>query len=178
MLSQIVRIPSGFIDSVNDPVIGMAAAPGGTGVSKFAGQLGMEFELRTDMIRLKNPAVPVARGKFMYVRLAAAASSPAVGATVNWDATVARNLYQVTTAAGTAAGTVLSTGVTPGYYTVIQTSALPPTGTITLTMLDGTEREVPEPGPQPESASATEPAPAPEVAAAPPKTAAPKPATR
>jgi len=90
----------------------------------------MEFELTSSMIRLKNPSVPVAAGKFMYVRLAAGASVPAVGATVNWDATVSRSLYQVTTAAGTAAGTVLTADVTPGQCTIIQTSVTVPTGTL------------------------------------------------
>jgi hypothetical protein len=132
MLSPIIRIPSGQIDNVNDAVIGQAGGPTPAGASKFAGQLGMEFELLPYMIRLKNPAVPVPAGIFQYVRLAPAASSPAVGATVNWDATVLRSAYQVTTAAGTAAGTVLTANVTPGNYTVIQTKVSVPTGTIGL----------------------------------------------
>jgi hypothetical protein len=132
VLSQIIRIPTGFIDSVNDPSPGLAATPGGTGTAKFAGQVGMEFELTQQMIRLKTPSVPVGPGKFMYVRVAPGATYPAVGVTLNWDATVSRHLYQVTNAAGTAAGVALTPSVTPGNYTVIQTSALPPTGTITV----------------------------------------------
>ena len=128
MLSQIIRIPTGQIDNVNHEVIGMAGGPSITGQSKFAGQLGMEFELMFHMIRLKNPAVPVAAGIFQWVRLAAGSTVPAVGSTVNWDATVARSLYQVTASAGTAAGTALTANVTPGNYTIIQTKVAVPTG--------------------------------------------------
>lgn len=159
MLSQILRLPSGYIDNVNDAVIGQAGGPTPAGASKFAGQLGMEIELRQDMMKLKNPAVPVAAGLFQYVRLAAAASSPAVGATVNWDATVDRRLYQVTTAAGTAAGTVLTPNVTPGNYTLIQTKVAVPTGVLSALMDEGAE-------PPPEDAEGSEPPPTPLVATA------------
>src|SRR4029450_2717666 len=130
MLSPILRIPSGYVARVNDAFIAQAGGPTPAGTSKFAGQLGMEIELRQDMMKLKNPAVPVAAGIFQYVRLAPAASVPAVGATLNWDATVDRRLYQVTTAAGTAAGTVLTPNLTPGNYTLIQTKVSVPTGVL------------------------------------------------
>jgi hypothetical protein len=140
MLSQILRIASGYVDDVNDAVIGGGTASP-TGLSKFAGQLGMEVELTQQMIKLKTPSTPVGPGKFMYVRLAPGASSPAAGATLNWDASVSRHLYQVTTGAGTAAGTNLTPSVTPGNYTLIQTSSLPPTGTITPLLMKAPEDE-------------------------------------
>lgn len=128
MLSQIQNIgASGYINQVNDAVVGMPTAPGGTGASRFAGQLGQRIQLSDNMLKYLSSVGVVYGGEFQYVRLAAAAAVPVVGQIVFWDISVADSLYQVTTSesgssdAGMfAAGIILSTALTPGYYTYIQ----------------------------------------------------------
>lgn len=126
--SQIIRLPRGTINEVNDPVIGMPATPGGLGVTKFAGQLGKWLDLDDSELIFNSAVGTVYGGRFQYVRLAAAAAVPVVGQILFWDTTVADNLYQVTTSetlssttAGVMrAGVCLSASLTPGNYTVIQ----------------------------------------------------------
>lgn len=125
--AQIVRLSQGFINQINDPIIGMSAVPMGPGVSKFAGQLGAWFWLDDAQVIYTSSVGTVLGGRFRYVRLSAAAGAVAVGQTVFWDTSVADNLYQVTTsetitgdAAVNPAGIVLYNGWTAGNYSVIQ----------------------------------------------------------
>ena len=123
---EIVRIPSGYINSVNDPVIGEGTAPPFGGGS-FVGQLGKRFEYAIGENMLYNAALGTVYGGWArYVRLAAAAAVPVVGQILFWDLTVADNLYQVTTVetgstdgAMFIAGVCLTPTLTPGRYTVI-----------------------------------------------------------
>ena len=132
-LSPIVRVgASGYINVVNDAVIGMPTAPGGVGVTKFAGQLGKLIELDDSQVRYNSAVGTVYGGVFQYVRLAASSAVPIIGQQLFWDslANAADNLYQVTTSetAGTTdsavnrAGTCLSASLTVGNYTWIQIS--------------------------------------------------------
>lgn len=125
MDSQILRLTSGFINTINDTVIG--GISGITGASKFAGQLGKTCWLDDSMISYDSTMGTVYGGRFRYVRLAAAATAVVVGQIVFWDISVADNLYQVTTSeAGSVpgaqfrAGIVLNDDWTAGNYGVIQ----------------------------------------------------------
>lgn len=129
-LSQIIRIDSGYVNQVNDAVIGMQTAPGGLGVSKFSGQLGKEIWWDDSQIRFNSAVGTVFGGWFRYVRLAAAAAVPVIGQILFWDtiANAVDNLFQVTTletgstdGAVLVAGITLSKNLTPGNYTVVQT---------------------------------------------------------
>lgn len=126
--SPIVRLTTGFIDNINDTVVG--GGGGGTGAggsAKTAGQLGQGFWL-DDSILQWNSATAGFGGHFRYVRLSSASVAPLErGQIVFWDVTVADNLYQVTTSeAGTTPGAMLRAGIvlnaswTPGNYSVIQ----------------------------------------------------------
>lgn len=125
--SQIVQVSTGFINTVNDAVVGMPTAPGGLGLSKFAGQLGRRVEFEDADVHYSSTMGTVYGGGFQYVRLSASATAVVVGQIVFWDYTVADNLYQVTTSeAGSTdgavfrAGIVLNSGWTAGNYSWIQ----------------------------------------------------------
>ena len=130
-LSQIINIGTGFINQVNDPVIGsQVASP--TGASKFAGQLGKHVWLDDSMVRFNTAAgfSQVFGGAFQYVRLSASAAVPVVGQILFWDTigNAVDNLYQVTTAeSGSAdpamlrAGICLTPNLVVGNFTFIQT---------------------------------------------------------
>lgn len=117
----------GFINVVNHSVAGGGGSNIGPQVGLAPGQLGAGF-WRDDATVFANTTVgTVFGGHFRYVRLAAAAAVPIIGQILFWDTSVADNLFQVTTAeSGTTpgalwrAGIVLSAGVTPGNYTIIQ----------------------------------------------------------
>jgi len=127
--SPIVRLTTGYIDTINDTVVG--GGGGGTGAggtAKTAGQLGQGFWM-DDSILQWSSATPGYGGHFRYVRLAAAATAVVRGQIVFWStiATAANNLYQVTTLESGSvdgamfhAGIVLNAGWTPGNYGVIQ----------------------------------------------------------
>lgn len=127
--SPIIRLGTGYVNNVNDAVIGMITAPGGLGNTKFAGQLGKFVEYDDSDIKFDSTKGTVFGGIFQYVRLAAAAAVPVIGQILFWDtvANAADNLFQVTTAesgsADTAmlrAGICLTPSLTPGNYTLIQ----------------------------------------------------------
>jgi hypothetical protein len=130
-LSPIINIGTGFINQVNDPVIGsLVASP--TGLSKFAGQLGKHIWMDDSQVRSNTAAgfFQVFGGAFQYVRLSASAAVPVVGQLLFWDtlANAVDNLYQVTTAesgstdaAMLRAGICLTPNLTPGNFTFIQT---------------------------------------------------------
>ena len=125
--SQIMQVSTGFINTVNDAVVGMPTAPGGLGLSKFAGQLGRRIEFEDADIHFNSAVGTVYGGGFQYVRLAAAATAVVVGQIVFWDYTVAQNLYQVTTSEAEStdgavfrAGIVLNPSWTPGNYSFVQ----------------------------------------------------------
>ncbi len=123
--SPIIRITNGFIDTVNDAVIGNIAGIGN--LSKFAGQLGQGLWLDDYNILFSNPTVPVFGGRFRYVKLAAAATAVVRGQIVFWDYSQPDSAFQVTTAEnGTTpnalnrAGIVLNPAWTAGNYSFIQ----------------------------------------------------------
>ncbi len=133
MQSQILQVSSGYINSVNDPVVGMPAVPAGLGNSKFAGQLGKWAVFDDSTVRYTTGGSNLAAvygGAFQYVRLSASAAVPIPGQILFWDtlANAADNLYQVTTAesgstdaAMLRAGICLTPSLTVGNYTFIQT---------------------------------------------------------
>lgn len=122
--SPIIRITTGFLDTVNDSIIGGVAGISGT--SKFAGQLGAPVWLDDSQVTFQS-ATAIFGGRFRYVRLAAAATAVVRGQIVFWDISVADNLYQVTTSeAGSTPGAQLRAGIvlnpswTAGNYGFIQ----------------------------------------------------------
>jgi len=131
-MSQIIQISSGFINNVHDPVCGMAATPGGTGASQFAGQLGKTINLDSSEVRYDSSIGTVFGGNFQYVQCSPTDwDTPVIGQMVFWDAAVAENLYQVvneedttTLVATSMAGVILSAGLTAGQFTFIQTLGL------------------------------------------------------
>src|SRR5690348_12518902 len=100
MLSQILRVTTGLINTVNDAVIAMPATPLGPGGSPFAGQLGKRVELTPDMVFSDAAIGTVYGGTYRYVRLATNATTPlVVGQILFWDPSATDNdLYVVTTA--------------------------------------------------------------------------------
>lgn len=130
MQSQIIRITSGLINQVNDPVPGLSETPGGTGLGQYAGQVGKWFDLDDAALRFNSSVGTVYGGRFQYVKLAAeATANPAVGQIVFWDDNVAADQYQVTTVENASstdnavqiAGIVLSSTWGVGRYSFIQT---------------------------------------------------------
>src|SRR5436190_23890737 len=101
MQSQIQWLTTGALNKVTDPVIGMAATPGGTGLSKFLGQLGKEFTLDSSMIVYDSTVGTVYGGTFRYVKFKAGAAAPVIGQAAFWDDAAAESAYQVTTAQDT-----------------------------------------------------------------------------
>ena len=134
--SQILHIPTGWFNYVNDAAIGqMTAPPNGLG-SNYGGQLG-KWEDRdgTDADFYNVNISTLYQGRYQYVRLAPASGVPVIGQILFWDTTVAATLFQVTTdptlssadAGAFPAGICLTAAVggyganlTPGYYTLIQ----------------------------------------------------------
>lgn len=121
---DILRV-NGFINTVNDAVIGGIA--GISGASKFAGQLGQVYEADNDNLIFSASVGTVWGGQFQYVRLAAAAGAVALGQILFWDLSVAQTLYQVTSAeTGTTPGAQMIAGInlnpswTAGNYGFIQ----------------------------------------------------------
>ena len=129
--SPIVRLTTGYIDNINDTIIG--GGGGGTNslsASKLTGQLGQGFWMDDSMLQW-NSATPGYGGHFRYVKLAANAGTVVRGQIVFWSAVAAtggaNNLYQVTTAESGStdsamlhAGIVLNPSWTAGNYSVIQ----------------------------------------------------------
>lgn len=99
--SPIVRISTGYLNTVNDTVIGNQA--GITGVSKFAGQLGKHLFVSQDQIAALTGSVgTLYGGRYRYVRRRAEDDdSPALapGKLAFWDTTVTGwpGAFQVTT---------------------------------------------------------------------------------
>lgn len=132
MQSQIIQIPSGFVNVVNDPVAGMSALPQGTGTSIYNGQIGKWADWDDSTVNFNATVGTVYGGRFQYVQLAAGATAnPVIGSVVFWDVTSAPGNYVVTTsetqstdAAVLIAGVVLSATWTPGFFSVIQTVGL------------------------------------------------------
>lgn len=133
MQSQILRISSGYINQVNDPVPGLSAVPGGTGVSPYFGQVGKWIDLDDAALKFNSSVGTVWGGRFQYVKLASTATAnPAVGQIVFWEDANDASEYEVTTVEDASsasnaiqiAGIVLSNVWTPGYYSLIQTIGL------------------------------------------------------
>lgn len=101
-MSQIVRITSGRLNTVNDSVIG-GGGTGASGNSKFAGQLGKCVWFAPDQIggMYDSSIGTLYGGRYRYVRMRAGDDdSPAVGVgqILFWDTTLTnwQTLYQVT----------------------------------------------------------------------------------
>lgn len=129
MESNILRINSGTINTVNDVLIGQTGASnGGPARSHFGGQLGKWVDLDDDNIIFDSTIGTVYGGQFQYVRLAAGSAQPVRGQLLFWDNTVALNLFQVsatenvssTSPSTLIAGAVLNPNWTPGYYGIMQ----------------------------------------------------------
>lgn len=133
-LSQIIQVSSGLINVVNDPAAGLAAAPQGTGVSPFTGQIGKILKLDFDMLKFNASVGNVNEGLFQYVQLGPdATANPAVGSIVFWDLDEDAQDFVVTTeedggattdGAVMIAGIVLSEEWTPGNYSFVQIQGL------------------------------------------------------
>lgn len=100
--SPIIRISTGFLNTVNDDVIANQAGLGS--LSKFAGQLGKQLYVSQEQIaQLMNTSIgTLYGGRYRYVRRRATDdSSPALGAgkIAFWDTTLTnwQTLFQVTT---------------------------------------------------------------------------------
>jgi hypothetical protein len=127
--SPSIRLTTGYIDNINDVVVGGKPAFGNsTTQSMLPGQLGQGCWLDDNVIQW-SLATPGFGGHFRYVRLSAASSAVVRGQIVFWDtvANAVDNLYQVTTletgsatGALNAAGIVLNAGWSAGRYSVIQ----------------------------------------------------------
>ena len=126
--SDIIRMGSGAINTVNDTVVGGVPNLPSTTTSMVSGQLGKEIDLDDSQLIYDSTMGTVFGGTFRYVRLSASASAVVVGQIVFWDISVADNLYQVTTSeAGSTtgaqfqAGIVLNSDWDAGNYSFIQT---------------------------------------------------------
>jgi hypothetical protein len=127
--SPIVRLTTGYIDTINDTVIaGKPDFGTSTTVSKLAGQLGQGFWLDDSNIQYSS-STAVYGGHFRYVLLSSASTAVVRGQIVFWDilATAADSAYQVTTletgsvsGAQLQAGIVLNPAWAAGKYSVIQ----------------------------------------------------------
>jgi len=132
MQSQVLKIPSGYINVVNNPYVGLSGpATAWPPPSDFIGQLGKRVNLPADVVKYKASVGTVYGGWFRSVRLKLNSAVPVIGQALFWDDTVAENLYQVTaletiTTYGAAAfaGVCLSASVTPGNETIIQDEGL------------------------------------------------------
>lgn len=122
------HIPSGYLNSANDPVPGQPiASPSGSIVQGYGGQLGGKIVLDDNQAAaMSNPTgTTLLQGVYQYVRFRSADAAFVLGQVCFWDITVASNLYQVTINETLAssfpgiAGIVLN-AVTPGNYGYIQ----------------------------------------------------------
>lgn len=95
---DINRIPSGFLNSGTDAVIGQNVAPAVTGTSQFAGQLGKTMTLDDTMAAaLSSSAVgTLFGGVYQYVQFAAGVATWKRGMLAFWDSTAASSAFQVT----------------------------------------------------------------------------------
>lgn len=141
--SDIIRISSGQLNTVNDTYIG--GAPAGsigltTGTSQYAGQLGKALWVGPDQIGTitKTSVGTLYGGRYRYVRMRAGDDdSPAVGIghLLFWDTTIAnwQQMYQVTRDENLSsvdnavmiAGVYLG-GFVPGNYGFIQDQGMVP----------------------------------------------------
>lgn len=137
--SQIIRVTSGRLNTVNDSVI--AGVSGISGASKFSGQLGKVVSYSADqMSAMYDSSIgTLYYGRFRYVRMRTDDDdSPVItpGKLVFWDTTVAAdwwNYFQVTRDenlstvdnAVALAGVYIG-GIEPGNYGFIQDEGLVP----------------------------------------------------
>jgi hypothetical protein len=129
--SQILAIPTGYINNVNNSVPGVLSTPAWPPSLGMPGMLGKRLNLDASQIKFDPAIGTVYGGWFRAVTLKANSAVPVIGQALFWDDTVAEGLYQVTaletiTTYGAAAfaGVCLSAGVTPGYQTIIQDEGL------------------------------------------------------
>jgi hypothetical protein len=117
---QIVRVSTGFLNRVNDPIIGSSSTLMGPGLSRFAGMIGATVILGPNEVQYDSNIGTLYGGVYQYVRFAPAGTYPR-GSTLFWDLSVAENLYQVTSVEA-ASGAKLLAGVsinpTAGAYAI------------------------------------------------------------
>lgn len=130
MQSQIQRM-NGPINTVNDQVVGGFPSFNGTAVSKVAGQIGQTIVLDDNNVFYSSTVGTVYGGRFQYVKLSAASTTPIRGQILFWDVAAAPGTYTVTTlesgsvpGAQLVAGIALNTNWTAGYFSYIQTVGL------------------------------------------------------
>lgn len=130
--SQIIRVSTGKLNTVNDTVIG--GESGITGVSKFAGQLGKHLTVGSEQIAqmFSSTIGTLYAGRYRYVRRRStddASPSLSAGKIAFWDTTVSnwQTAYQVTTDENlsSSANAVMRAGIfinniSPGNYGFIQ----------------------------------------------------------
>lgn len=131
--SQIIRVTTGQLNTVNDTVIG-GGGTGASGNSKYAGQLGKHLFVGSDQIAMlmDTSVSTLYGGRFRYVRMRAEDDdSPVItpGKIVFWDTTVTnwQRAYQVTrdTNLSSSANAIMIAGIyiggiEPGNYGFIQ----------------------------------------------------------
>lgn len=121
--SQIIRVSTGYLNTVNDAIPGMTTSSG-TGQSSYAGQLGAKAYFGPDEVRWKTNQLY--GGVYQYVRFrSGATASPARGLIAFWDTSVSEDLYQVTNDETDALGVnnwagIVLNAVTKGNYGFIQ----------------------------------------------------------
>lgn len=122
MTSQIGRITTGLLNTVND-VLPAQSVSSGTGALRYTGQLGQRIALGPDEVKFSAAIGSLYGGVYQYVRVAAASTALLRGRLLFWDTSVAENLYQVTavepTGVSLIAGVALNV-ITPGNYGFIQ----------------------------------------------------------
>lgn len=136
--SQIMRITTGLLNTVNDTVIG--GQSGISGASKFGGMLGKTVTFTADQIAqmYSSTVGTLYGGRFRYIKMRAEdVDSPALtpGKIVFWDTTVTnwQSAYQVTrdvnlssASNGVVPAGIFIGGVEPGNYGFIQDMGMVP----------------------------------------------------
>lgn len=127
--SGIVRVPTGYLNTVDDLYPG-----GGTATNKFGGQLGARLALDTAQAAQlsKTTTGTLYSGVYQYVKLKAGATVPVRGAAVFWDNadpdgdgfTVTQVENTTTLTAASLAGIWLNPDATAGQYTWIQIAGI------------------------------------------------------
>lgn len=125
--SPIVRVTTGYLNTVNDVYAG-----GGASSAKFGGQLGKQLALtNAQALQLSKTTIgTLYAGVYQYVKLSASATAPVKGQIVFWDNAAAIDAFQVTHSEATTtltassiAGVALSTP-TAGQHFWIQVSGI------------------------------------------------------
>ena len=125
--SDIIIVSTGYLNTVNDTVIGNQA--GVTGVSKFGGQLGKVLQVSAEQIgqMFDSSVGTLYSGNYQYVQLSSSIGTPApeIGQLLFWDYSAGLSNFIVTdtkdeTSTPTPAGVYIG-GIEAGNYGFIYT---------------------------------------------------------